>query len=392
MTEVSRILVLLLSFWVLIPEAQAQQTLTIGYLQLQDDPRYHEEYLRARYLLEPTGRPRQAAELALRESRFIGSAVGVQFELKTAAGSDLEELQAALDGLAGQGVRFVLLDLPADLIAELAAANRDRELLLFNISAREDRLRQEQCQPNLLHIAPDYAMLADALVQYLVFKKWPRMLVLQGPDEADAQFVTALQRSVKRYGAVIVAVRDYVLSNDPREREQNNVPLITGDAEYDVVFVADANGEFARAVPYQTLHPRPVVGSAGLAASAWHWAWERYGAPQLNKRFEDYAGRDMTSTDWPAWMAVKAIVESVLRTRSTEFQPVRDYLLGDEIVLDGFKGNRLNFRPWNHQLRQPILLVTDNWVVDRAPIRGFLHQTNNMDTLGFDRRDSRCEF
>ncbi|MDX1605285.1 MAG: hypothetical protein R3202_03770, partial [Candidatus Competibacterales bacterium] len=96
--------------------------------------------------------------------------------------------------------------------------------------------------------------------------------------------------------------------------------------------------------------------------------------------------------DWAAWMAVKAVVEAMLRTRSTDFTPVRDYLLGEELVLDGFKGNRLNFRPWDHQLRQPLLLITANWVVARAPLRGFLHQTNNMDTLGFDRRDSRCEF
>ena len=99
----------------------------------------------------------------------------------------------------------------------------------------------------------------------------------------------------------------------------------------------------------------------------------------------------MRGADWAAWMAVKAVVEALLRTEAADFSTVRDYLLGSDIVLDGFKGNRLNFRPWNRQLRQPLLLVTHNWVVERAPLRGFLHQTNNLDTLGFDERDSRCE-
>ena len=62
-----------------------------------------------------------------------------------------------------------------------------------------------------------------------------------------------------------------------------------------------------------------------------------------------------------------------------------------EITIDGFKGNRLYFRDWDRQLRQPLLIATHNAVIERAPLQGFLHQTNNMDTLGFDRRDSRCK-
>ena len=42
-------------------------------------------------------------------------------------------------------------------------------------------------------------------------------------------------------------------------------------------------------------------------------------------------------------------------------------------------------------MRQPILIATHNAVIERAPLQGFLHQTNNLDTLGFDRRDSRCK-
>lgn len=367
-------------------------TLTIGYVDLKGDPRYRDRHTRARYLLEPTGRPLAGARLALAESQFVGQAVGVEFDLKRVSGRDKDSVLAAIDELAGQGVHFFLLDLPGELMAEVAAATKGKQLLLFNISAPDDSLRQEQCQAHLLHVPPNYVMQTDALVQYLVSRKWPRLLVLRGPNPEDAAIVQALERSAKRYGGKIVEIRDFVLSNDPREREQNNVALITGGAEYDVVYVADSNGEFARDVPYHTLDPRPVVGSAGLGASAWHWAWERHGAPQLNNRFLELAKRDMTGTDWPAWLAVKALVEAVLRTQSTEYGKVREFLLSDAIILDGFKGNRLNFRSWDNQLRQPLLLVTDNWVVERAPLKGFLHPTNNMDTLGFDQPESRCEF
>ena len=63
----------------------------------------------------------------------------------------------------------------------------------------------------------------------------------------------------------------------------------TGDVDADVVFVADASGEFARTVPYQTAKPMLGVGDAGLTPTAWHWSWFEYGAPQLQHRFQKYA-------------------------------------------------------------------------------------------------------
>ena len=79
----------------------------------------------------------------------------------------------------------------------------------------------------------------------------------------------------------------------------------------------------------------------------WHWAWERQGAPQLNNRFLKLARRPMTGYDWSAWMAVKAIVETALRAKSTDVKAAAAYLTGDQAALDGFKGARQTFRPWD---------------------------------------------
>jgi ABC transporter substrate binding protein (PQQ-dependent alcohol dehydrogenase system) len=272
----------------------------------------------------------------------------------------------------------------------VAQRTRGRDLLLFNLTALADGLRQERCQPHLFHVAPNHAMLMDSLAQFLVAKKWRQALVLKGPSPEDAVLHAAFQRAAKRFGVNVVDTRPFVLGRDPRERAQNNVALLTAGADYDVVVVVDADSEFARDVPYQVQKPRPVVGAAGLVADWWHWAWERHGAPQLNGRFAKLAKRPMTGYDWSAWMAVKAIVDAALRTKSTEPRPVAAYLVGDQVALDGFKGNRLAFRPWDRQLRQPLLLTAGDWVVERAPLDGFLHARNTMDTLGFDERESRC--
>ena len=374
------------------PAGAAAEELLVGYVALKKDPRYTVKRRFARFLTEALGSPYVAAKVAIEESKFAGSAVGVEFKLKRRRAKSEGRLVKSALKLADDGARYILIDAPAALVDEVARATKGRDVLLFNVTARDDVLRQEQCQAHLLHVIPSHAMTTDALVQYLISKKWREALVLTGPRPEDEQLTTAFERSAKRFGIEIVERRPFVLSNDPREREKNNVALLTAGADYDVVFVADTDGEFARDVPYQTVQPRLVVGSEGLAAAGWHWAWERHGAPQLEKRFQKKAKRPMRDFDWAAWMAVKAVVEAVLRTEGGDFAAVRDYLLGDGIVLDGFKGNRLNFRPWNRQLRQPLLLITHNWVVDRAPLRGFLHQTNNLDTLGFDERDSRCEY
>ncbi len=372
--------------------ARASNSLNIGYLELEGDARYGERRLFARFLNQPLGRPYDGAVVALGEAKFVGAALGIEFGLHKVEARDAAEMIEAIEKLNADDVHFFIIDAPAEIVAEVAAATRGKQLLLFNITAREDALRQKQCQPHLLHIIPNYAMLTDALSQYLVFRKWRRVLALEGPLEDDRRLAAAFERSAKRYGLKVVARRPFVLSNDPRQRDQNNIALLTGGKDYDVVFVADTDGEFARSVPYSTIDPRPIVGSEGLAAAAWHWAWERHGAPQLEKRFEKQAKRPMTSIDWAAWMAVKAVAEGVTRAPDIDYDSVREFLLGDTIILDGFKGNRLNFRPWDHQLRQPVLLITHNWVIERAPLPGFLHPKYNLDTLGFDERESQCRF
>lgn len=384
------VLALLAAFMLSLPVVAAE-TIRFAFLELTKDARFDDKRLFFRTLSRPLGDPFAGAEVALREARFVGQALGVSFALERVRGKDGAELLAQLDKLAGEGVRYFLINAPAPVVTELAQAAKGRELLLFNVSAADDVLRQEACQANLYHTLPNHGMQADAMAQFLVANKWRNVLLLEGPLPDDKLIAAAFEASAKRFGLKIVAKRTFVLSNDPRQREQGNVGLLTTGSDYDVVYVADSDGEFARGVPYQTVQPRPVVGSEGLVAEAWHWAWERHGAPQLSGRLEKQAGRRMASMDWAAWVAVKAVVESVVRTSNADFATVVAYLGGEEITIDGFKGNRLDFRPWDRQLRQPILLATHNRVVERAPIAGFLHQTNNLDTLGFDQRDSRCK-
>ena len=65
-------------------------------------------------------------------------------------------------------------------------------------------------------------------------------------------------------------------------------------------------------------------------------------------------------------------------------------MLSDKFDLAAFKGQKLTFRDWDGQLRQPILLTADKVVVSVSPQAGFLHQMSQLDTLGIDRPETTC--
>ena len=373
-------------------DAPAGKAMRIGYVELADDPRYADRGALSGIAFTDLGRPYLGSQVALADAQAIGRVVKVEFSMEKAAGKSVDDLaQQVSRWLSAEDIHFVLADLPAATLKDLARRLASQPVMLLNVSAPDDSLRAEDCAANVLHTYPSQAMLADALLQYLASKEWTQILVLQGPAPEDAAQVAALERSAKKFRARIVDVRRFLLTNDPRNRAQTNIVLMTNGARYDVVYVADSSREFARYVPFQTALPRPVVGSAGLMPTAWSWAWDRDAAVQLQHRFEKLAPpRRMNAADWAAWEAVKALTQSVVRTKSTSFDAVRAFLLSDKLTLDTVKGNPGSFRPWDHQLRAPVLLSTADAVIERAPLPEFLHQTDVLDTLGIDAPETKC--
>ncbi len=394
--RIVKILPVLVAFHIFISALGASndemQKVTIGYAEIVDDPRYEEKRAYARIRVKPQHRPVAGAEVAIGESRILGRALKMKFDLlrieaESAAGLTEQIRRTNKES----GVQFFIVDADAEVISSIVRATQETEILLFNISDYSDQLRAANCHFQLVHVIPSYAMLTDALSQYLVFKKWREVLLLKGPEPQDAAIAAAFTRSAKRFGVKISARREFVPGNDPRQREQNNITLMTAGIDTDLIFIADIEGEFGRYVQYQTKNPLPVFGTEGLQAASWHWAWERHGAPQLNQRFERHAKRHMQGPDWAAWVAVKSIIESTLRTKSTEFTTIQTYLRSERLNLDSYKGAPVSFRAWDNQLRQPILLHTYNAIIERAPIGGFLHPSENMDTLGYDQGDKQCQ-
>ena len=372
-------------------DAPPRRTLTIGYVEIAGDPRYEPVKGADRLILKTRAHPYPGAEVSIDDAQPLRRVLPVDVALARISVASTEEVApAVLQALERRDIHLFLIDAPAAAFAPLAAAVRGRDALLFNISAGDDRLRRELCAPEIVHTFPSLAMSMDALAQFIVSRKWRDVIVLEGPLAADAAMAEAFERSARKYGARVVAHQHFKPGTDPRERDLNNPALLTAlNRDYDAVFVADDAFDFARQVPYRTVRPRPVVGSIDLEPVAWHWTWEHNGAPQVQVRFQGRAsGRHMEGADWAAWIAVKMVVQAALRTRSMDVHAQRDFILGN--AFDGDKGLAVSVRPWDHQLRQAILLASPYAVVASAPVEGFLHRTNELDTLGDDEPESPC--
>lgn len=387
-------LILAAASLLVVGEADAQKlsrTLTIAYIDRSGDAFYQSTASYTGILRRDRATPFPAAELAAKDAAAVGQAVGATFAVSRKSLAEGEDALAALQGLARQpNLAAVILDLPADETLRLALALSAVPIALFNARHRDDALRLAACKTSMFHTLPSWSMLQDAVAQVLLERNWRRVLVLHGPRDEDNEMAKAFATSARKFGLRIVDVKAFVPGNDPRKRDQTNVRLLTGGADYDAIFVADVEGEFARHVPYNTVRPRPVVGSTGLVPLAWHQYWERHGAPQLNRRFARMTGRPMSEEDWAVWIAVRTVIDAAVRGRDFSPAGVRAALLDPDLKVELYKAFPGSFRPWSRQLRQAILLGTHDTVVAMAPVEGALHQKNNLDTLGPDEPEFHC--
>lgn len=363
--------------------------LKIGHLTLEDDPRHVQDWGYARLIAPPPVITADAARMAVSDLQFTTDAVGLSVTLDAQSVAEAD-LVATAQAMVDAGESYLVLDLPAAGVVAVAEALRDRPVLLVNATAPEMPLRTA-CYPHLLHAGPSERQMMDAFVQYLRAMNWLDVLVLEGQEPSDKGLADQFQAAAERMRLDVVDRRVFTLAADPQNREGNNVRLLTGDADYDVVFVADTRGEFGRFIPYATLLPRPVIGSIGLTAAPWHWAFERDGATQVSSRFDKLTGRKIQPADWDVWIAVKSLISAATKLPEPDPASLRAFLMSDKMKLDGSKGVTLNYRPWDGQMRQPILLSTSEAVIAVAPIEGFSHQGSTLDTLGTDEAEFACE-
>lgn len=334
------------------------------------------------------------AALAIKDNNSTGTFTGQHFTLNTTTLAEGDDPVAAAKALAEGGSRLILVNLPADELIAVADAVKPLGAVVFNVGALDDALRAEDCRADVFHVAPSRAMLADALAQFLAVKRWNRLFLVVGPQPGDVAYADAVKRAARKFGLKIVAEKPWTFGPLARERSdsitRSDALVFTRGVEADVLVVADEANDFGNYIPYRTAEPRLVAGTQGLTASTWHQAQDAWGSAQLQSRFLRSAGRTMRPADYQAWLAVRMVGEAATRTKGADPAAIAAFLRAPDFSIAAFKGVPLSVRPWDQQVRQPLLIAQPLGIVSVAPEEGFLHQFTPLDTLGFDGPESKC--
>ncbi|MGZ8417145.1 MAG: ABC transporter substrate-binding protein [Methyloceanibacter sp.] len=200
----------------------------------------------------------QGARLAIQDNNKSGQFLGQEYQLVEDIVPDDGDVAAKAKEILKDGPAIIVADLEAKDLLAVADLPEAKAAIIFNIRLSNDALRGEQCRFNVFHIAPTWSMRADALAQYLIWKKWNKWFVLKGVSPSDKDYDAAVQRAAGRFGGTIVDEREYKFDTaNPRtdsghQQIQTQMPEVTqGAPEHDVVWVVDTCRAFRRvcAVP-----------------------------------------------------------------------------------------------------------------------------------------------
>ncbi|MFL5639310.1 MAG: ABC transporter substrate-binding protein, partial [Gemmatimonadaceae bacterium] len=128
------------------------------------------------------------------------------------------------------------------------------------------------------------------------------------------------------------------------------------------IMYANAARSLTRSSVFAALSAAPIRPDSVVL---WAAGLQRYGAGQINDRYQAHYHMTMDGAAWAGWIAVKIAAEASLRTRSTEPEKLLAYLESPNTEFDGHKGWPLSFRLADHQLRQPLYAA----LPVRAPAR-----------------------
>lgn len=332
----------------------------------------------------------QGAKIAVKDSNKTASFLNQKYTLIEKISYEKKELLNSLEKFINEKNSFVLLKVEDDFLKEILKKPLFKKAIFFNIANKNSDFRQNLCEKNLLHTISSNAMLYDGLVQFLIKRNFKDIFLISGTKEKDLQIKKDIKRAIKKFNAKIVKEKQWVYDADIRRKAADELPVFTQANDYDVIVTADSYGDFGEYIYFNSWLPRPVAGTQGLTPKTWHKVIEQWGAAQMQKRFEKFASRWMEDEDFAAWVAIRTIVTSVTKTKKNDMNSSLDFIYSKDFELAAYKGRKLTYRDFNGQIRMPVALTQPRSLISTSPQVGFLHPTNDLDTLGIAKFQVKC--
>lgn len=339
-----------------LPRARTDEPLRVGVVLPRTGPLGAEGESAAR-----------GAELGFAEASQLAELLGRRLELIVSTASDAKETAGEARRLAErEGAGIILGGVGPGAAGALADASGEARFIFLNVGCAADALRS-LCRPLTFHVEASFAMYADAVAAWAVpagLRRW--QLAAAGADDPACGRAA---RAVTARGGEVAGISHLRGESDATrslaEARRSGADLLAlcveGPAREAALaaWVSERPGFEVAVLPGGT---RRLAGlKAGARAGVWPTLWHhrlfRYGAEQLDARFRERYGEPLDDRAWAGWMAVKAAVEAALRGGAAESTVLAERLAGRRAQFDGHKGRQLTFRPWDHQLRQPVYLV-----------------------------------
>ena len=338
------------------------------------------------------------SKMGIKDNNTTGKFTNQNFELIEKKITKKESAKQVFEEFRKEKYKFFILNVSKDDFAEIQSSDLIEDSIVINASLKDNNLRNQNCNKNVLHTAPSYKMISDALIQFLKRKNWTKLLLISGVNERDKQFAESVKVSSKRFGLKITNEKIWDFSHDFRRTADLEIVKFTQGEKYQVLVLADEGNTFGDSgnsfgdyIPYRTWKPTVVVGGEVLKPTSCHFAHEQWGGNQMQSRFLKQSKRLMTNIDFNSWVGVRTFGEAITRTKSLDPKILLEKIMDEEFNLAAYKGKPVSYRNWNGQLRQPILLVTPRALVSVSPQPGFVHPRTELDTLGIDETDSKCK-
>ncbi len=357
------------------------------------------------------------ARLALEEANVLAGFFGKRFTLLNESISEPGMAEQKVIKLIQENkVTAIVGHVDSVTSLNISEVTQKHGVPFFNCDSIAGNLRDGDCHRYTFHIEANAAMYVSAVGQWLIHKKnltqW--FFLTDKSTKNKLIYETARTYLMKENGeesgieVVPAGKSNYRVTLNKLKRADPEVVFIIMNDEDQINFLKQYK---KRNLPYQVvsahldianLWNEDTVSLTGVWPTIWYHELVRYSARELNSRFFKKYQKPMDSAAWANWAAVKMLGEAVIRTESTDGYTLIKYLESNP-PFDGHKGLALTFRSWNHQLRQPMHLVTPRtipgdrpWdileVVTPVPLREMKTDGDPLDTLGTSQSESRCQF
>jgi len=261
----------------------------------------------------------------------------------------------------------------------------------FNCGTSSGVLRETMCDRHIFHVEASDAMYLDAMVAWSASQGSRRWFVLHEDNERGRAMQRRVLTSVARHGeggevvgaaGAIVEQPFYFEEMDQAARAGADTVLVLLSAVDQIAFLAQMEtGQLdVLAVPFPTAIAQTRDYLAALRLSTpntnpdhriqlWETTLTEHGADAFNERYTSRFSEVVDPTGWTSYSAVKMYFEAAVAAGSTEPDAIISYLESPEAVFDVLKGPGTSFRPWDHQLRQPLYVVEVDQEAEWVPSR-----------------------